>query len=182
MVRCGAVRCGVVCVRCVVCVFCVLFLVLSLCVCFVVVVGVGVVVRVCRRLCGVVACLLLNGGLSSLQSWLCQCCRRCDGCCMVYKNEISRRCEICNHFLSRWCYRSFCLMRCGSTSSGGAGEEPICCGGCLAQSEAASGWRLKHLAAVATMQVMLEPRLDGLPEPCNEPTSRENCVRKRPLQ
>ena len=40
--------------------------------------------------CGVVAGLLLFAGLSSLCCWLCQCWRRCVGCCMVRKNEMSR--------------------------------------------------------------------------------------------
>ena len=40
-----------------------------------------------RWLCGVVACLLLTGGLSSLRSWLCQRYRQCDGCRMVCKKR-----------------------------------------------------------------------------------------------
>ena len=39
-------------------------------------------------LCLVAGCVvLLSGGLSSLQKWLCQCCRQCDGCCMVAKTR-----------------------------------------------------------------------------------------------
>ena len=45
--------------------------------------GVAWSCRVCRWLLGVVACLMLSGGLSSLRSWLCQWERRCVGCCVV---------------------------------------------------------------------------------------------------